>query len=83
MPEDHAYACTRAGHPEEALLAVERDRAILLSAALQLQVQLDGLRAAGAGEICDRYEACVRRLDVLQRRRDNVPADTPDLTVSA
>lgn len=83
MPEDHAYACTRAGHPGEGLLAMERDRAILLSAALQLHVQLDELRTAGFGEICDRYESSARRLDILQRQRDNVPADTPDLTVSA
>ena len=68
MPENRAYACARARHSEEAAAAMEGDRALLLSAALQLHnAQLDELRATSAGELADRYEACVQRLAILQR----------------
>lgn len=68
LPAQAAYALTRAGDPDEAVVAVESGRAQLLSEALERdRADLGRLRDLGHLELVDQYRRAVDQLAVLER----------------
>jgi CHAT domain-containing protein len=64
---DAACAFAALGRPADAVLALERGRAVLLSDTLQLlRADLYGLRESGHGELADRYVAAARRVSAVE-----------------
>jgi tetratricopeptide (TPR) repeat protein len=63
-----AVALARTGRPDQAAVALETGRAVLLRAALDRgAADLDGLRRAGRSDLADRYEAAVERVAEAER----------------
>jgi tetratricopeptide (TPR) repeat protein len=69
VPAMAAYALARADHAEEAVVALERTRTLLLSDALNRdRADLQGLRDEGAGDLVAAYQAAAERVQALERR---------------
>jgi tetratricopeptide (TPR) repeat protein len=64
---DAGCAFAALGRPTDAVLALERGRAVLLSDALQLlRADLRDLRKAGQGDLADQYVAAARRVAAVE-----------------
>ena len=68
VPAMAAYALARAGQVDEAVVALERTRTLLLSDALNRdRAELQGLRDDGAGDLVAAYQAAAERVQALER----------------
>jgi len=72
VPAMAAYAIARAGYPEEAVLALERTRALLLSDALERRAKLLDLRSHRAADLVTAYEAAAERVQWLERNTTSI-----------
>ena len=61
-PQRRAFALVQGSRPEEAVVAIESSRALILEDAIGLRVDLSRL-AIGHGELADRYQAIAHRLE--------------------
>ncbi|MDQ6615624.1 MAG: CHAT domain-containing protein [Actinomycetota bacterium] len=84
LPADAALASARAGAREDAVLALERGRARMLSDALDLdRAAVDTLSEAGQEELATRFKSAAAEVSALERHQDKTGEHDPTALAAA